>query len=99
MQGPQEFLIGCVMPGFLIMVFGKEIKRDFVAAVSPPKTAKRKAKRTNRKPRTVQKPAKKAKAKKETAKKTEWTKPPIYTPADIFRIEEMFRRGRGGQAY
>jgi len=55
------------------------------------KTAKHTTKRTNRKSRTVQKmKAKKAKPKK-------WAKPPKYTPEDIFRIEEMFRRGRGEQ--
>lgn len=89
------FWLGCFL-GFFVQ-FARPLPRQTYAKPMPRKGRKQKA-ATNRKTRTVQL-VKKAKAKKETAKKTEWTKPPIYTPADIFRIEEMFRRGRGEQAY
>ena len=90
-----DWFWACCLIGFFVQ-FARPLPRQTYAKSTPRKGSKRKA--TNRKTRTVQKPAKKAKAKKEP-KKTEWTKPPIYTPADIFRIEEMFRRGRGEQAY
>ena len=74
------------------MVFGKEIKRDFVAAFTPKPTPRKVGKRkpaTNRKSRTVQ-PAKKAKP-----KKVKWAKPPKYTAEQLANIERMFRKGRG----
>ena len=97
MESPQNFVVVCGFVGW-VGLFVQPLPKRTYAKPMPRKVGKRSTKRTNRKNRTVQ-PVKKAKAKKETAKKTEWTKPPIYTPADIFRIEEMFRRGRGEQAY
>ena len=91
-----DWFWACCLIGFFVQ-FARPLPIQTYAKPTPRKGSKRKA-ATNRKNRAVQ-PVKKAKAKKETAKKTEWTKPPIYTPADIFRIEEMFRRGRGEQAY
>jgi hypothetical protein len=96
MESPQNFVVVCGFVGW-VGLFVQPLPKRTYAKPTPSKGRKQKA-ATNRKNRTVQ-PVKKAKAKKETAKKTEWTKPPIYTPADIFRIEEMFRRGRGEQAY
>lgn len=88
------FWWGCLI-GFFVQ-FARPLPRQTYAKPMPRKGCKRKA-ATNRKNRAVQKPAKKAKAKE--TKKSEWTKPPIYTPEQIFRIEEMFRRGRGEQVF
>lgn len=93
-QGPQEFCIGCIVPGFFGMFAQKlPTNRNFepksTGIKAKAKGRKPKQKRTARKNRVVQKP----KQTQESAKS--WAKPPTYTASEIANIERMFRVGRG----
>lgn len=88
LQGPQEFCVACAPIGFA-MLFTSPMK-----AAKPKQAASRKRKAAANTTRAVKKkkPAK-------VAKKKPWAVLPNYSPAQLARIEEMFRRGRGGAKY
>lgn len=77
--------------GFLVWIFGEEIKPQKYAGTGYKKKGRRKPKRTIKKSLQVRSPKKSASPKPRTTEKA-WAKPPNYTPSELARIAELQRR-------
>jgi hypothetical protein len=92
-QGPQEFCVGCILPGF----FGMFAQKLPTGRSFEPKRTDRKAKPKGRKPKTKRTIKKSLQVKKPRPKSQSqiWATLPDYTDYQNANIERMFRVGRG----
>jgi len=84
------WFFGFAFAGFLVMIFGQPIK-----PIPKQRTAPKPRKTKPPKPRKAKGETPRKHTKPKRQKPKVWATTPDYTPEQIFRIEEMFRRGRG----